>query len=749
MDLDSARVAFLQEARELLDQMENGLLDIEARGVSEDSINALFRAAHTIKGSAGLFGLETVVGFTHSLESVLDEVRSERLPVDEDLFALLLSASDHLQLLIDGVEKNLTDAQTEPELRKSLLQRLAVHIPKRTNVRNARAVVPATRELAENAALEPKVEVLPGRSVENDAWHISLRLSPDVLQNGMDPISFLRYLEGLGKITHIDVIEDSLPCSLEELNAEELYLGFEIQFESKASRKDIEAVFEFVAEGSIIRILAPNSHIEEYLSLLAALPESNARLGEILLSCGALTTKELKDVLSRQEESAIPKVPIGEILVEQEIVHPVVVAAALQKQKTRERQVSENRVIRVEVEKLDALINLVGELVIANAAARIATVSEGAKASEEAVANLGALVENIRDSALGLRMVPIGEVFQRFPRVVRDLAKELGKRIDLEITGADTELDKSMVDRIADPLTHIVRNSLDHGIEAEADRIAAGKDPKGTVRFHAYHETGSIVIEVSDDGGGIRRDRVKARAIERGLITQDQQLTDAEILNLIFEPGFSTAEAVTNLSGRGVGMDVVKKSIEALRGEIELSSTEGQGTRMRLRMPLTLAIIDGFLVGVAGQSYVVPLDMVVECADHGKASASSREDGLVNLRGEPLPLVRLREVFGICKGEEPKESILVVEYGNRRAGLVVDRLHGEFQTVIKPLSGLFAGLQGIGGSTILGSGEVALILDVPALVQRLEQSHGRRAMSRQNQPVHHSNLLENAACPRH
>jgi two-component system chemotaxis sensor kinase CheA len=242
---------------------------------------------------------------------------------------------------------------------------------------------------------------------------------------------------------------------------------------------------------------------------------------------------------------------------------------------------------------------------------------------------------------------------------------------------------------------------------------------------------------------------VKARAIERGLITQDQQLTDAEILNLIFEPGFSTAEAVTNLSGRGVGMDVVKKSIEALRGEIELSSTEGQGTRMRLRMPLTLAIIDGFLVGVAGQSYVVPLDMVVECADHGKASASSREDGLVNLRGEPLPLVRLREVFGICKGEEPKESILVVEYGNRRAGLVVDRLHGEFQTVIKPLSGLFAGLQGIGGSTILGSGEVALILDVPALVQRLEQSHGRRAMSRQNQPVHHSNLLENAACPRH
>jgi len=412
----------------------------------------------------------------------------------------------------------------------------------------------------------------------------------------------------------------------------------------------------------------------------------------------------------------------------------VVVAAALQKQKTRERQVSENRVVRVEVEKLDALIDLVGELVIANAAARIATVREGAKASEEAVANLGSLVESIRDSALGLRMVPIGEVFQRFPRVVRDLSKELGKKIDLEITGADTELDKSMVDRIADPLTHIVRNALDHGIEPEADRIAAGKDPKGTVRFNAYHETGSIVIEVSDDGGGVRRDRVRKRALERGLITADQQLTDPEVLNLLFEPGFSTAETVTNLSGRGVGMDVVKKSIEALRGEIEISSVEGQGTTMRLRMPLTLAIIDGFLVGVGDRSYVVPLDMVVECADYKDPEEGLREVGLVNLRGEPLPLVRLRELFGMGATSERRENVVVVEYGNRRAGLVVDRLNGEFQTVIKPLSRLFAGIQGIGGSTILGNGEVALILDVPALVQKLEVSavqagHGRQKVA--------------------
>jgi len=716
MDLDSARVAFFQEARELLTQMENALLDIEANGAGEESINALFRAAHTIKGSAGLFSLDTIVAFTHRLENVLDEVRSGRLGIQEQLLSLLLESSDHLQILIDAAEKN----QADVDPRTDLQGRLEEYLPLRAGIKSAKAVIPTKNNLTETAPLEPAVEVLPGEGILSDAWHISLRLAPDVLQSGMDPLSFLRYLGGIGRILHVEVVEDAMPQSLEELNAEQLYLGFEIQFESSATRKTIEDVFEFVSEGSLIRIIAPNSRIEEYLSLLSELPESTARLGEILLSCGALTTKELNEVLAHQESSAIPRIPLGEILVEKDIVHPVVVAAALQKQKVRERQVSENRVIRVEVDKLDALINLVGELVIANAAARIATVREGAKASEEAVANLGSLVENIRDSALGLRMVPIGEVFQRFPRVVRDLAKELGKRIDLEITGADTELDKSMVDRIADPLTHIVRNSLDHGIEPEAVRIAAGKDPKGTVKFHAYHETGSIVIEVSDDGGGIRKERVLARALERGLISPEQQLSDAEILNLIFEPGFSTAESVTNLSGRGVGMDVVKKSIEALRGEIELTSDEGKGTRMRLRMPLTLAIIDGFLVGVGDRSYVVPLDMVVECADHAGGQGAAQEEGLVNLRGEPLPLVRLREHFGIRERHEGRENILVVEYGGRRAGLLVDHLQGEFQAVIKPLSRLFSSVQGVGGTTILGTGEVALILDIPALVQKME-----------------------------
>jgi len=538
-------------------------------------------------------------------------------------------------------------------------------------------------------------------------------------------LSFLRYLASMGDILFVDLLDDTIPVA-SDMDPEELYLGIEVQFKSDATRKQIQDVFEFVAEGSAIRILPPHARIDEYLEFLMAMPDSQERLGEILLKCGALTPNELRQVLERQHLAGEKKESLGKMLVSESIVPPVVVAAALQKQKaTRDKSVQESRIVKIEAQKLDVLIDLVGELVIANAAARIAATAEGAKRSLEAIASLTTLVEGIRDAALGMRMVPIGEVFQRFPRLVRDLSKELGKIVELEISGAETELDKSMVDRLADPLTHMVRNALDHGLETESVRTAAGKPGQGTLRFNSYHETGSIVIEVSDDGAGINRDRVRKRAIERGIVSAEQELTDREILHLIFEPGFSTAETVTNLSGRGVGMDVVKRSIEALRGEIELESEEGVGTILRLRMPLTLAIIDGFLVGVGDRSYVVPLDMVVECADRPAPGAKDpRSTGIVNLRGEALPLVRLRDHFGI-KGPDPvRENIVVVEYGGRRAGLVVEKLYGEFQTVIKPLSRLFAKVPGVGGSTILGSGEVALILDIPAMIQRIERMQG-------------------------
>jgi len=316
-------------------------------------------------------------------------------------------------------------------------------------------------------------------------------------------------------------------------------------------------------------------------------------------------------------------------------------------------------------------------------------------------------------------MVQIGGTFNRFQRVVRDVGKELGKNIELVISGADTELDKTVVEKIGDPLTHLVRNSMDHGIESAELRLARGKPAKGTLKLNAFHDAGSIVIEVSDDGGGLNKERILKKAIERGLVSEGAALSDKEIHNLIFEAGFSTADAVSNLSGRGVGMDVVRRNIQALRGTVDLDSIEGQGSTVRIRLPLTLAIIDGFLVGVGDATYVIPLDMVVECIELGTEDRDSGDKRYLNLRGEVLPYRRLREHFEVQGDAARRENIVVVRYGEHKAGLVVDKLLGEFQTVIKPLGKVFNLIRGIGGFTILGSGEVALILDVPGLMRQV------------------------------
>ncbi|MGZ5054757.1 MAG: chemotaxis protein CheA, partial [Methylobacter sp.] len=380
----------------------------------------------------------------------------------------------------------------------------------------------------------------------------------------------------------------------------------------------------------------------------------------------------------------------------------------------------EANLIRVDADKLDDLINLVGELIIAGAGTNLIARRVGLADLVESTATLSRLVEDVRDSALALRMVQIGATFNRFQRVVRDLSKELGKDVDLVISGADTELDKTVVEKIGDPLTHLVRNAMDHGIEAVDVRLARGKPAKGTLKLNAYHDASSIVIEVSDDGGGLNKEKILNKAIERGLVSEGVNLTDKEIYNLIFEAGFSTADTVSNLSGRGVGMDVVRSNIQALRGTVDLDSIEGQGSTIRIRLPLTLAIIDGFMVGVGNAVYVIPLDMVIECVEL-KAWASDESDGhYLNLRGEVLPYRRLRDHFDSEGDLVQRENVVVVRYGEHKAGLVVDKLMGEFQTVIKPLGRLFKGEKSIGGFTILGSGEVALIVDVPGLMGQIE-----------------------------
>ena len=724
--MDELTSVFIQEGREQLQAMENGLLELEQNPDDRDNINGIFRAAHTIKGASGVIECSFIEGFMHKVENVLDRLRNGEIQVSSDLTGLLLRCCDQLGSLMDVLEAGAPSPSDEVKASgDALLGELAQYMVDGSSDVPGNKIVEAGSEL----------EATGGGVVNTDSWHISVRFGRNVLRGGMDPLSFIRYLASLGEIIAMETVPDMMPIA-EEMDPESCYLGFEIRLQTRASKADIERVFDFCRDDCDLRILPPNSKLSEYLKLIKELPEDDMRLGEILVRCGALTQAELDEGLVRQQQSiptagedelALPTPQLGEILVDQKMIHKEVVEAAASKQtRVSEKKAVEARLIRVQADKLDQLIDLVGELVIAGASANLLATRSGQSELVESTSLLSRLVENIRDSALQLRMVQIGETFNRFNRVVRDVSKEIGKEINLVIAGAETELDKTIVEKIGDPLMHLVRNSMDHGIEPGDIREAKGKPRHGTVELNAYHDSGSVVIEIIDDGGGLPREKILKKAIERGLVQPTQVLNDQEIINLIWEPGFSTAEQVTNLSGRGVGMDVVRRNIQSLRGNCEVNSTEGVGTTFTIRLPLTLAIIDGFLVGVGKSAYVIPLDMVVECID---LSGEDTDRDFLNLRGEVLPYVRLREMFEVEEPAPARENVVVVQYAGQKAGIVVDQLMGEFQTVIKPLGAIFRHLRGIGGSTILGSGEVALILDVQALAQIATKAEERILVS--------------------
>lgn len=721
MDMDQVLQTFIAEARELLQDMEDRLLQIDSLQGEDftDAVNAIFRAAHTIKGSAGLFSLENIVGFTHVLESVLDRVRSGEQQVTPALVSLLLQCKDHVGSKIDllaGVGDRTAQEVHDHDVR--LLEQLAEFESPGTTPATASAKAVATT--GPHAEAQVEVESIGGGMVGSDNWHISLHFGRDVLRNGMDPLSFFRYLGTIGQIVSMEVAFDEMPVAA-EMDPESCYMSYEINFKSEADKASIESAFEFVQDDCRIRIMPPHSLVADFVDLIGSLSKEEQRIGQMLVRCGTLTERELAMVLEIQAQAAggggaagDSRPPLGQIIVEQGLVQPAVVEAALEKQQQqRKTKTKQQQSVRVDADKLDHLINLIGELVIAGAGVNIVLQRSRMTQLMEATSTMNRLIEEVRDTTLQLRMTPIGEVFSRFPRVVRDVARELGKDIELKISGAESELDKSMVEKIGDPLMHLVRNSMDHGIEAPDKRLAAGKPAHGTVSLNAYHESGSIVIEVADDGGGLDAGRILQKAIEKGLVAADANLSPADIYQLILEPGFSTAEAVSNLSGRGVGMDVVKSNVEALRGTLDIESTPGQGTTMRICLPLTLAIIDGFQVGVGHSTFILPLDSVVECIELPPGSDAA---DYLNLRGEVLPFLRLRRLFAVA-GEAPvRQNIVVVRFSGRKAGIAVDRLLGECQAVIKPLGCLFAGVSGISGSTILGSGEVALILDVAQLV---------------------------------
>jgi two-component system chemotaxis sensor kinase CheA len=562
---------------------------------------------------------------------------------------------------------------------------------------------------------------------------VSAHFGRNVFRNGMDPLTLLAYLGTLGRVVATSCDRAAIP-PLDQIDPEDCHFGFELGLDTAATRGEIEAAFDFVRDDCVLNLVEPAAAACRYAELIDQLP-NHTRLGEMLVEVGAITRAQLDDALAEQalasvsvQTTGMPATKpqrLGELLQAKAGVSAQAVDAALSKQhKQREAsRADDGRFIRVQADRLDAVINLLGELVIAGAGASMLARQTRQGSLIEANQTVTRMVEQIRNGTLQLRMVPIGETFARFRRVVRDTASQLGKEVTLEIEGGDTELDKSMVERIADPLMHLVRNGLDHGLETPAERIAAGKPAAGRLVLSARHESGSIVIRIDDDGRGIDRQRVLQRAWERGLVEAGVVPPDADILRLIFEPGFSTAAQVTELSGRGVGMDVVRRNIEALRGSVLVHSTHGSGTRIDIRLPLTLAIIDGFLVSVATSKFILPLEAVVEVISAGQPTSRPDDHGryCVELRGEMLPVVDLRTLYELDAPPPEASSIVVVQAGGAPFGLVVDALLGQHQTVIKPLGPIFRTLRGISGSSILGNGEVAMIFDVPALGQLAEQ----------------------------
>lgn len=700
-----AMPAFISEAAEQIEAIEGLLLELEGQPDNRELLDSLFRCAHTVKGSAGIFGLTRVVDFTHHVETLLDKMRDGEVALTPDINTLLLQCNDQIRFLVDTALDEAADTQDQKDLRADLVTQLSML----SSAGPAPAAAPVSPDVADPAATGAQV------------WTISARFGPDTFRNGMDPLSIARYLGNMGRIVSVQCGLDAVP-PLVNLNPESCYLGFVMELESSASREDIEGAFSFVMDDCELDVQSPETPGQKLVRAIESIPET-PRLGDMLVQAGAVSPDKLAQVLSTQQPSAgmpaVPKARIGDLLETQAGVPPEAVAAALGKQqKIRESTgAGEDRYIRVQADRLDAVINLLGELVIAGAGATMLARESRQINLLEANLHMNSLIEEIRNGTLGLRMVPVGETFSRFRRVVRDTAASLGKEVNFEIVGGDAELDKSMVEKIADPLMHLVRNSLDHGLEPPQERLAAGKSAAGKLVLSAQHETGAILIRIEDDGRGINRERVLQRAWNRGLLEQGVVPGDDAINMLIFEPGFSTAEQVTNLSGRGVGMDVVRRNIEALRGTIRLLSNPGQGLIVDIRLPLTLAIIDGFMVGVGCSKFVLPLETVVEVIEAAGRDVRVDPSGrhCLELRGAMLPVVRLRSLYGVESSHQDRVSVVVVNSTKGQYGIEVEVLLGQQQTVIKPLGRLFKSLRGISGSSILGSGEVALILDVNSL----------------------------------
>jgi two-component system chemotaxis sensor kinase CheA len=651
--------SFLQEAEDLLGEVESCALSLGTGQGTDETINQLFRAFHTIKGSSGLCGLTGIAGFTHHMENVLVRVREGTLPVTPLLIDLVLKSRDHLKVLF-GAE------QGGPPPVPGSAEKLIAAAEAFANGDSPRLGMPGTGSTPELTA---------GDSTGGQAqtWVIRFRPNPRLLSYGGNPISLLRELADLGSC-EITASTDEIPL-LDAIQPEECYLSWTIKLTTSAGKNAIRDVFVFVEDDSKI---------------------------EMELVAGA----------AEQDRPELAEIHAGRPVTAPEAPPAAQVAASATKESS----------VRVPSARLDRLVNLVGELVINQSRLAQAATQSGASEFTNPVQELERLLAELRDNVLGIRMLPIGTLFGRFRRLVHDLSAELGKDVELVTEGAETEIDKSILDQLGDPLVHCLRNSLDHGVEPPEERVAKGKPQRATIRLAALHTGSDVVVSIQDDGRGIDRMAVRAKAIERNLIAADAVLSDKDVFNLILLPGFSTARQVTNVSGRGVGMDAVKRQIDVLRGSLSLNSEEGKGTQIAITLPLTLAIIDGLLVQVGGDQFIVPMSAVTENVELPLSQRSLNNGrNVISVRGELIPYIDLRQAFQVSGGSPVVSKVVIVQKEEQRVGLVVDYVLGTHQTVIQSLGKVFKNVSVVSGATIMGDGRVALILDVAAIVRHSDR----------------------------
>lgn len=652
---------FRTEAAEQLEVIEAGLLDLTRNLDDKAQIDAVFRGLHTLKGSGSMFGFDQLAAFTHHCETAFDRVRKGEAPATSELIAAVLDAQGHMQALLDQPNGDHDAMSTR------LLEQLHRAVGREASSSNQPTVS------KQQASVAPTLRT----------WQLDFRLPADSMINGTNPLGLIDELREIGECK-LSVSTDALP-TLDTMDPRQLYLGWNATIVTDKPRSDIEDVFIFVMD-------------EMVMELKDVTPATEA-IDEASVAAQPAEVQATETPATRDEQ----RTPVND---------------------AKSQRQSDN--VRVPALRLDEMMDRVGELVIAQS--RLSQMAGSAvdlglrSVSEE----IERLAGELRDTMMVLRMMPVASLFSRFRRLVHDLARETGKEIELVTTGESTEVDKTVIDRLADPLVHLVRNSIDHGLELPQDRIASGKPAVGQVTLSA-HQTGSeVVITIKDDGRGIDRARVRAKAEANGLIQPGQPLSDQELLQQIFQPGFSTAEKVTNLSGRGVGMDVVKKTIEALRGSIDVKSDEGAGAEIALRIPLTLAIIDGLLVRVGNGNYVIPLSAVEECLELSlEEDLRSRGRSFISLRDDLVPFLRLRELFRTGSQPDRYQKVVVISTGRERVGLVVDQIIGDHQTVIKSMSKLHDQVSSFSGATILGDGNVALILDVAHLIAAGQQQEAQ------------------------